>query len=177
MRCSRPVSWSLPGLLLLLGCSNPPGPPAPPKPTDEQQIRDTFARLQAALEQHRKTGDQAEVIWEFLAPDTQADARREAKAIRTRYVAADKNEKATMQEKLGLSEEELPSLKGPGLLRSKLFPGKYDELVGSRVEKVTLKGEEEASLRYVEDDGDKVDLRFVRDDGRWKAVLGIEKFR
>jgi hypothetical protein len=135
----------------------------------ETAVRETFAKLQAAL----KAKD-ANKIWDLLDADSRADADRAAKAMRDTYQKAGATEKAQQEKALGLPGAELSELTGKGFLKTKRFLGKYDEIPESRVEKVVVK-EDNATVHYVEDDGDKEKLTFTRHDGRWHVVLAMPR--
>jgi hypothetical protein len=133
----------------------------------EKAIRETVAEFQAAL----KARD-ADKLWSLLDHDTQTDAERAAKTIRESYAKADATQKAEQEKNLGLPGAELAALTGVGYLKTELFHGKYDEVPGSTIDKVTPQGDK-ATVAYTEADGDKEKLSLVRQDGRWKLSLEI----
>jgi hypothetical protein len=63
-------------------------------------------------------------------------------------------------------------LTGAGLLDHKDFQRKYGEVPESKLETVTVHGED-ATLRYLEPDGDQEKLTAVRQGGQWKLLLKI----
>ena len=65
-------------------------------------------------------------------------------------------------------------LTGAGLLDHKDFQRKYGEVPESKLETVTVHGED-ATLRYLEPDGDQKKLTAVRQGGTWKLLLKIPK--
>jgi hypothetical protein len=133
----------------------------------EDDVRATFATYQAAL----KSGD-PEKIWPLLDSDTQAGADKAAKTFREQYEKANEADKAKLEKSLGLKAEEMAKLTGKVYLKSKRFLGKYDEIPGSKLTKVTIKGDE-ATVDYTEEDGDKEKLQMVRQGGKWKVVVKI----
>jgi len=137
--------------------------------TDE--VKATFKDFQAAL----KAKD-ADRIWKLLDSDSQNDAEREARKIRTAFSKATPAEQAKLEKNLGLLKTELTALKGPGFLKTKLFQGKYDEIPGSKIDHVAVQ-EDSAAVAYVEEDGDKEKLKLVRQGGKWKVIAPMPKFQ
>jgi hypothetical protein len=74
------------------------------------------------------------------------------------------------------AEAEQAGLTGAGLLEHKEFQKKYHEVPESQVESVTVHGED-ATVRYVEPDGDHEKLTAVRQGGGWKLLLKMPKAR
>jgi hypothetical protein len=72
------------------------------------------------------------------------------------------------------AEAEQAGLTGAGLLDHKDFQKKYHEVPESRLESVTVHGED-ATLRYAEPDGDHEKLSAVRQGGGWKVLLKVPK--
>jgi hypothetical protein len=105
---------------------------------------------------------------------SQAEAEQAAKSIQTAYAKAGAEEKAKQEEALGLTAGELSGLTGKGFLKTKRFPGKYRELPESTIEKVTVEGDN-ATVHYLEPDGDKEKLILVRQEGQWKVWLAMPK--
>ncbi len=70
------------------------------------------------------------------------------------------------------AEAEQAGLTGAGLLDEKEFQKKYHEVPESQVESVTVHGED-ATVRYVEPDGDHEKLTAVRQGGGWKLLLKV----
>ena len=65
-------------------------------------------------------------------------------------------------------------LTGAGLLDHKDFQRKYGEVPESKLEMVLVPGAD-ATLRYLEPDGDQEKLTAVRQDRTWKLLLRIPK--
>jgi hypothetical protein len=157
------------GVILLAGCI-PAKPKTPAPEADEKQaVRETVVAFQSAL----KAGD-AEKLWPLLDSDSQSDAERAAKAIQEAYAKASPEEKTKQEEALGLPGAELAALNGRGFLKTKRFHGKYHEVPGSTIDKVTVQGDT-AKVDYTEEDGDKEKLSLVRQDGQWKLSLPMPK--
>jgi hypothetical protein len=70
------------------------------------------------------------------------------------------------------AEAEQAGLNGEGLLGHKDFQRKYHEVPESKLESVTVHGED-ATLRYLEPDGDQEKLTALRQGGRWKLRMKI----
>src|SRR5207248_1860527 len=145
---------------LTAGCSGKPDPGPSGGGSEEEKVRETFAALQGAL----KAGD-ADKVWDLLDPDSRADAERAAGAVKSAYEKADAGEKAEKEKNLGLAAAELSALTGKGYLKTKRFLGSHDEIPGSKVQKVTVKGDN-ATLIFLEPDGDTPTLKLVRQEGR-----------
>jgi hypothetical protein len=145
------------------------------KPTDrpvrdeEGAVREKFVEVQSAIKNH-----DADKLWSLLNSKSQADAERAAKAIQTAHTKASAEEKAKQEEALGLTGTEVAGLTGAGFLRTKRFQKKYHELPDSKIENVAVEGDN-ATVHYLEPDGDKEKLIFVRQDGQWKAWLAMPK--
>ena len=166
----RQVSWA--GLLLMVsagGCANPQTTEAPPADPDAS-VRQRFAELQAVL----KSGD-ADKLWELLADRSRADAERVAKDIQQTYAKAGPEAKAKQEKELGLPGTELAGLTGKGTLKTKLFRKRYDEVPDSKIEKVEVHGDN-ATLYYLEPDGENEKLIFLRQEGQWKVWLTVPRF-
>jgi len=146
-------------LTISAGCSGTAGTSS----GDEKQVRQAFTALQEAL----KAKD-AEKIWGLLDADGQADAESRARAVRDAYAKASPAEKAKQEKQLGLPGKELSTLKGIGYLKTRLFLGKHHEIPDSEIEKVTVQGDQ-ATVFYVEEDGDHEKLKLVREGGKWKV--------
>jgi hypothetical protein len=140
-----------------------------PVAVEEGAVRAQFAALQSAVQ----AGD-AEKLWALMDSKCQADAEQAAKAIQAAYAKAGAEEKAKQEEALGLPAGELSGLTGKGFLKTKRFPAKYRELPESTIEKVTVEGSN-ATVHYLEPDGDKEKLILVRQEGRWKVWLAMPK--
>jgi hypothetical protein len=156
----------LPLVVLALGawgCSSKSADP------EEEAVRKAFADFQAAL----KARD-PEKIWGLLDDDSRAEADRAAKDIHDAYAKADAAGKAETEKALGLSAAELAALDGKGFLKTSRFHGKYHEVPDSKVEKVVVQGDK-ATLTYVEEDGDKEKLSFVKQAGQWKVSVPMPK--
>jgi hypothetical protein len=156
--------WAL--LVLLAGCG---APATQAVNKDEDQIRQVFKVFQEAI-----TARDGDKLWGLLGPDSQADAEEEAKKVRESYDKAAAEDKTKQEAAFGLSAAELKDLKGAGFLKSKRFCGKYHEVPQSKIDKVTVQGDN-ATLNYLEEDGDKEKFALVRKSGQWKLVVPMPK--
>jgi hypothetical protein len=165
----RQVGWA--GLLLAVsasGCANPKTTEAPTADQDAS-VRERFAELQAVL----KSGD-ADKLWVLLADRSRTDAERVAKGIQQAYADASPEKKTEQVKALGLPGTELTGLTGKGFLKTKRFRDKYDEVPDSKIEKVEVHGDN-ATVHYLEPDGEKEKLIFLRQEGQWKAWLTVPR--
>jgi hypothetical protein len=164
--CARTFS-----LLLLLafvpGCATKPteNPPA----NEEGAVREKFAELQSAM----KNRD-ADKMWALMDGKSRSDADKAAKDIQTNHAKANAEEKTKLEESLGLPGAELAQITGPGILKSKRFQKKYHEFPDSKIEKVVVQGEN-ATVHFLEPDGDHEKMIFVQQDGQWKVWLALPK--
>src|SRR5205823_652580 len=133
---------------LTAGCNKPPSASTAAAKGEEEPARQTFVALQAALK--AKDADQ---LWAMLDTESQADAERAAKVVQEAYTKATPDAKAEQEKALGLSGAELGALTGKGFLKTKRFLGKYDEVIDSKIDKVTVQGDT-ATVNYIESDGD-----------------------
>jgi hypothetical protein len=160
------AGWA--GLLIAVcaaGCNAERKPPAPAPADEGGAVRARFAEVQAAL----KAGD-ADKLWPLLNEKSHADAERTARKVRAAYAEANPEGKAKLEEAVGLRGAELAGLTGKGFLKSERFRGKYRDVPGSAVEKVALEGDN-ATVYYLEEDGDKEKMILVREGGAWKVWL------
>ena len=130
---------------------------------DKDDVTEAFKAFQAAL----KAKDAAKV-YGLLDSASQKAADRSAGLIRAAYAKASDDQKAKMEKALGLAGAELAKLTGEGFLKTKRFQGKYDEVPGSKVEKVTVQGNR-ATVFYIEPDQDHEKLQLNKQQGKWKV--------
>jgi hypothetical protein len=166
MRYSGPPTCLL-GLLLACGCSRPliTTGTVPSRADAEEQVKAAFAAVQKALKEHN-----ADDLWALLDEDSRSDAERTAEAWQE--AAKDKSRKT--QDELGLSADAVAKLSAKDFLKSKPFLGKYDELVTSKLDEVSVHSDQ-AVARYTEADGDKEKLDFSYVGGQWKVRLRMPK--
>jgi len=153
--------------LLIVGCGSPPSQKGTAA-GEEAQLREAFAAYQQALKD--KNGDK---LWDLLSAEAQADADRAAKKVRDDYARADDAAKAKLAKDLGLGGDQLANLTGRDYLKTPRFLGKQHEVPGSKFEGASVQGDK-ATVNYVEEDGDKEKLPFVREGGRWKVAAAVE---
>jgi hypothetical protein len=174
MGVGRGWCWLLIGLLFLpTGCT-----PTKKKKSAEAvraDVAECFNKLQAAIDELRD-GD-PEKLWELLAEQSKADAAKKAKAFRTDFAKRDKEEQAEIARKFGATVEEVrDKFSGLGYFRwmsDKIYE-RYFLMVKAEVDHVTLDGDE-ATVYYRPDDATRntKSVEFVREDGRWRAILSI----
>lgn len=167
-------------LACFIGCNTSPNKPGGPsgKSGDsskktEDQIKESFASLQAAI----KAKD-ADKVWNLLAKDTQDDCDREGKAVKETFSKIPDGEKAGYEKKVGLSAKEMTEMTGKLYAKSSTFyTGETAEMPGSKLDKVGLITDSTAAVHYIEDDGkgEKEKRSVVLEDGKWKFVLPISK--
>src|SRR5262249_28153214 len=102
---------------------------------DKEEVEGVFKAFQAAL----KARDAAKV-YSLLDSTSRAAADRSASLIKSAYARATSDQKDKMAKALGLPGAELAKLTGEGFLKTKRFQAKYDEVPGSKIEKVTVQG-------------------------------------
>src|SRR5216683_1138879 len=115
--------------------------PALARAADEDDVRAAFKDFQQAI----KAGD-PEKIWASLDKSNHESAEKAAKSLCESYHKADAKKKAEIEKAMGLSADELAKLTGKVYTKSKRFLGKYNEVPGSKVE-----------------------MKAVRQDGKWKV--------
>ena len=67
----------------------------------------------------------------------------------------------------------MSKITGKLYLKAKPFLGKYREVPGSKIDKVTVEGDK-ATVHYTEDDGDKETLPLVKQDGKWRLSVAVK---
>lgn len=162
------MGWtSLLGIAVALGCSSKPSE----RPTADEQgaVRERFAELQAALKDR-----DAEKLWVLLDAKSRTDAERAAKNIQRAYNQAGAEEKVKQEEALGLSGTELAGLDGKGFLKTKRFQKKYQDVPNGKIDQVVIQGEN-ATVHFLDLDGDHEKAVFLRQDGQWKAWLPMPR--
>src|SRR5215471_16751396 len=120
---------------------------------DKEDVTRTFEAFQAAL----KAKDAAK-IYPLLDNASQKAANTRALFIKAAYNKASAAQKAKWEKSLGLPGTELAKLTGQGFLKTKRFQAKYDEVPGSKIQKVTVQ-EDRATVFYIEPDEDKEKLQ------------------
>jgi hypothetical protein len=129
---------------------------------DKEDVTRTFKAFQAAL----KAKDAAK-IYALLDNASQKAANTRALFIKAAYNKASAAQKAKWEKSLGLPGTELAKLTGQGFLKTKRFQAKYDEVPGSKIQKITVQ-EDRATVFYIEPDEDKEKLQLNREKGKWK---------
>jgi hypothetical protein len=168
--CNRAWRFSWVGLWFVAlagGCSTKPT--ARPTSDEEGAVRGTFADLQAAIKNH-----DADKLWAMLDGKSQAEAEKTVKDLQAAHAKASAEEKAKQEEALGVTGADLAGLTGRGFVKTKRFQNKYHELPDSKAEKVVVQGDN-ATVHYLEPDGDHEKMILVRQDGQWKVWLAMPK--
>jgi hypothetical protein len=149
-------------LSIMVAIAGPLGA-APQDTAEEKGVRAAFTAFAEAV----KAKDAAK-IWKLLDKESQAAAGRAAKSVQATYRSANVDDKKKLEKALGLGGDELAKLTGEGFLQTKGFHGKYHEVPGSKIDKITIQ-RNRATVYYVEEDGDKEKLRLVQQGGEWKV--------
>jgi hypothetical protein len=131
---------------------------------DEDQIKEAFKAFQAAVK--AKDGDK---LWDILDTSSQEAAEKRAKKFKDGYVKAAADKKKDIENKVGLTADELTNLSGKTYLKSLDYYGKYHEVPGGTIEKIAVDGKK-ATVFIQEEDGDKEKYEMVNQDGKWKMV-------
>ena len=156
-------------LLLLVGCGSPPSQKGTAA-AEDGELKEAFTAYQKALKDKN-----AERLWDMLSTQARADADRVTQQIRGTFVRANAEVKAKLAKDLGLTMSEMANLKVKDYLRTPRFVGAkpQDEIPKSKFEGATIEGEK-ATVKYVEPDDRKRELRFVREGKRWKVSPAFE---
>jgi hypothetical protein len=136
----------------------------------EDDVKEAFGKLQNSI----KAKDAAKT-WDLLDRATQADAERTAKIVKSAYKKASNKAKAKHEEVLGLKADEFAKIDGQGLLKTRPFLAKYDEIPDAKITGVTVQGDS-ATVNFIEPDGDKEKLSYSKKDGKWKVALPLPQF-
>ena len=155
------TAWAAVAVGLAAGCAGSGGSAG----GDSPEVRQAVQVLRDAI----KAGDIAR-LWALLDAKAQTDFDQAADAVKAKYRAADAAGKAELEKEHGLTGAELEALTGQGYLKSRRFAKKYAELPESQIGDVKVVGKQ-ATVNYVEPDGDKETLKLALRDGVWKAVL------
>jgi hypothetical protein len=160
-------------LLLLLatacGCTKPPA--APPPGDEEPRIRARFEEFRDALQAR-----DAERLWAMLSRQSQADAERAARTLRTEHDKADPQSKAEQEKELGLSAADLSKLTGRDLMRTRPFQERYEEARDGKFERASVK-DDNATVYFRDDEGDREKLIMLREGEQWKLWLKVPTLR
>lgn len=164
------LSWtSFLGIVIALGCSAKPSDRPVTGIEEDDAVRKKFAELQSAIKSH-----DAEKLWALLDARSRTDAERAAKNIQSAYNQAGAEEKAKQEEAFGVSGTELAKLNGKGFLKTKRFQKRYHDIPDSKIDKVDIQGEN-ATVYFLDEEGDKEKAIFLRQNGQWKAWLTMPR--
>jgi hypothetical protein len=163
--------------LLVTGCATAKKKKSPE--AVKAEVAESFARLQEAIDELRKDDANTEKLWGLLAEKSQDDAGKKAKAFRTDFAKRDQEEQADLAREVGATAEQIrEKLTGFGylrMMRPKLYE-RYWMMVAAEVDHVNVTpAGDEATVYYIPGDTerDKKSIDFVREDGQWRAILGI----
>jgi plasmid stabilization system protein ParE len=161
--------------VLIAGCSRETSDRSPKKgdspPDAEAAVRAQFAEVQAAI-----GSKDADKLWGLLSSKSRDDAEKQAKSIRAAYEKGSPAARADLEKKLALTGAELAKLTGAGVLKTKVFRDKREEVADGKVTRVTVE-ENSATVYFDEPDGDHEKLVFLREEGQWRAWLKIPKVK
>jgi len=131
---------------------------------EEDKVKEAFQAFQAAVK--AKDGDK---LWDLLDTSSRDAVEKTARTFKDAYAKAKPDKKKELEKNLGLTADELTNLNGKTYLKSNRYYGKYHEVPGSVVEKIAI-DDKKATVFYKEEDGDKVQLELVNEDGKWKMI-------
>jgi hypothetical protein len=136
---------------------------------DTEVLHQKFKEIQQAV----KIKD-AEQLWNLVSIKTQKDADKIGKEVRETYGKASSEEKRKQEQTLGLSAADFQELAGKGFVKSAGIWKKYHDLPGSSITRVTIAGDS-ATVNYLETDGDREKMLFLREGNEWKAWLVLPR--
>jgi hypothetical protein len=156
-------------LLLIAGCGAPPSQKGTAA-VEDGELKEAFTAYQKALRDKN-----ADRLWDMLSTQARADADRVTQQLRGTFVRANAEVKAKLAKDLGLTMSEMTNLTAKDYLRTPRFVGAkpQDEIPKSKFEGAAIEGEK-ATVKYVEPDDHKKELRFVREGKRWKVSPAFE---
>ena len=166
MRMKLLFTWIL--LAVCMSGCKPDAPKVDDKKPDDD-VKQAWTALQAAI----KTKD-LDKTWDLLGKNSQVDAEREATAAKEAHGKLAEGAKADYEKRLGLTSAELKAMTGKLYVKSEVFYKKNHEITDSKIDKISVTGDT-GTLYSIEEDGDKVNIPLVRDQGKWKFVLEIPK--
>ncbi len=132
---------------------------------DTDVLHKKFDDLQAAVK--AKDGDK---LWDLLSEKSKNDSEKISKEVREAYAKANAEEKRKQEASLGLSAKELSKLSGKEFAKSASVWRKFRDLPGSKIQRVVIAGDN-ATVNYLETDGDREKMIFLRQGNEWKAWL------
>jgi len=158
-------------ILVALGCSGTSSTPAPAAASPEDQVKAAFVTLQQAVKD-QKTDE----IWELLDKNTQTRANEVAADWKKKLASADAEE---VKKLMGLSPEELGKLTGKDFLKTKAFTDDKEIKEMARASndiQVKIDSKDRATVSYPDEEkADNRDhVKFVRQEGKWKALLDMK---
>jgi hypothetical protein len=132
---------------------------------DAEALRKKFEEVASAV----KDKD-ADKLWDLLSTKSQKDAETIAVTVREAYAKANAEEKRKLEEFTGLKANEISQLTAKGYVKGQSVWRKYHDLPGSKITRVDVAGDN-ATVRFLESDGDAEKMLFVKQANEWKAWL------
>jgi hypothetical protein len=132
---------------------------------DTELLRKKFGEVEAAI----KAKD-ADKLWDVLSAKSQKDAEKIANEVREAYAKASVEEKRKQEEAMGLAAKDIPQLTAKGWIKGQSVWRKFHDLPGGKILRVDVAGDN-ATVQYLETDGDREKMLFVKQGGEWKAWL------
>jgi hypothetical protein len=129
---------------------------------EEDKVKEAWSAFQEAVK--ARNGDK---IWDLLDSASRASVEKFALSYKSKYKKADAAAKKELEKNLELTADELAGLTAPHFLKSKRYYGKYQEVAGSKLDKVSVDGDK-ATVFYTEEDGDKEKLSLRREKAKWR---------
>jgi len=144
---------------------------APSAGGDEAAIRDNWKELQVAIAK-KDTGK----IWSLVSSKAKAEADKVAAEAKDEHAKLDAAGKAKQAKQTGVPAATLAKMTGQDYFKSSAFMEKYVEVSDSKIDKIVVSGDK-ATLHYIEEDMDKRQLEYVKQDNAWKADVVVSKLR
>jgi hypothetical protein len=130
---------------------------------EDDKVKEAWTAFQEAIK--ARQGDK---IWDLLDLASRASVEKFAKSYKSKYKKADEGGKKDLEKSLELTAKELAALTPQLFLKSKRYYGKYEEVPGSKLDRISVDGDK-ATVFYIEEDGDKQKLSLLRENAKWKV--------
>jgi len=167
--------WLFAGLLVLpMGCA--PQKKKRNTAAISAEAAESFEMLKDAIGEMRE--GRTDKFWNMLSEASQAEAGKRAKAFRADFAKREKAEQEDIAAQLGVRADDLrEKLNGFGYVRvkSEAIYKEYWMLTGAAIDHPRVESDDVVRIYYQLDEaGQKRDsIRFVLEDGDWKADLSI----
>jgi hypothetical protein len=140
------------------------------KAQKDQEVRDAFAELGAAIKALPEPHRDSSRLWNLLSQDSRAAAEKQAKTLSDLFIHASDAEKLRQLQEHGMTDgDQLENLTAEKYLKTGWFYGKYIDLPDSPIVAVDVRGDR-ATVRYEVEKREEL-VTFVYEDGEWKADL------